>query len=340
MTVFLFSSKALNLRRGRTMRLPSITWRQAIFGVLVMLGSSLACSEAPGKTARTLNLFAFSNDTYLPSLAPVGTVVGRQYVTPQQMCSGAPKCSFWQMKVYPYGGSADESGNSLIPTNVSGISARVIVNGQPAGSKTSGNVNTQLMEISSPVEVQLVRDSRPFLSGSLKGTATYPDYWIFWPVGMLSNSQAPGIRMTGSVFIISGTCSVPAQTVALAPVSLTSLQGVGATSGRRAFNIQLEHCPAGFNRVGHTLTAIGGEVPGTPGALKPSVGSTATGVAIRLTDARHVPATFGRSLPVTTYNKVTGGAATVPMNASYVRTGATVAPGTVKAAVQVLLDYQ
>lgn len=340
MTGFLFLRKVLNLWQARSMRLPRVTARQALFGVLVMVGSSSTFSQAPGKTPRTLNLFAFSHDTYLPSLAPEGAVVGRQYVTPQAMCGGAPQCSFWQMKVYPYGGSADESGIALIPTNVSGISARVIVNGQPAGSKTSGNVNTKLMEISSPVEVQLVRDSRPLISGSLKGAATYPDYWIFWPVGMSSSSSAPGIRMTGNVFIITGTCSVPAQTVVLPPVSLTSLQGVGATSGQHAFNIQLENCPVGFNRVGHTLTAIGGEVPNTPGALKPSVGSTATGVAIRLTDASHAPATFGTSLPVTNYSKVIGGAATVPMNASYVRTDTTVSPGTVKGAVQVLLDYQ
>ncbi|MES2250249.1 MAG: fimbrial protein [Pseudomonadota bacterium] len=313
---------------------------QALCGVLVLVCASSTLAQMPGKTPRTLNLHAFSSDTYLPSLAPVGTVVARQYVTPQQMCEGAPSCRFWQMKVYPYGGSADESGKALIPTNVSGISAQVIVNGQPAGSKTSGGINTPLMEISSPVEVQLIRDSRPLASGSLRGTATYPDYWIFWPMGMVSNAAAPGIRMTGNVHIIPGTCRVPGQTVALPPVSLTSLHGIGATSGARAFSILLENCPAGFNRVGYTLTPIGGEMPGIPGTLKPSAGSTATGVAVRLTDASGAPATFGTSLPVTSYNKLTGGAAGIAMNASYVRTGAMVLPGTVKGAMQVLLDYQ
>ncbi|MCY1241628.1 hypothetical protein D9M72_545400 [compost metagenome] len=69
-------------------------------------------------------------------------------------------------------------------------------------------------------------------------------------------------------------------------------------------------------------------------------GSTATGVAIQLTDTGNAPAVFGTSLPVTACDKATGGAASAPMRASCVQTGATVSAGKVKGAVQVLLDYQ
>ncbi len=149
------------------------------------------------------------------------------------------------------------------------------------------------------------------------------------------------VNLSGDIFVIPGTCSVPNQTVNLPPALLAGFNGKGSTSGKHAFNINLENCPPGFNRVGHLLTAVGGQVAGIPGALMPTAGSTATGVAIKLTDASSAPATFGTSLPVTSYNKATGGAATVPMNASYVQTGtAAVSAGTVKGAVQVLLDYQ
>lgn len=133
---------------------------------------------------------------------------------------------------------------------------------------------------------------------------------------------------------------MPNQSIHLTPAQLTGFKGIGTTAGKHAFNINLENCPAGLNRVGHLLTAVGGEVGGIRGALKPTAGSTATGVAIKLTDASDAPATFGTSLPVISYDKAVGGTVSVPMNASYVQTGATVSSGTVKGAVQVLLDYQ
>ncbi|MDP9876459.1 type 1 fimbria pilin [Variovorax boronicumulans] len=332
-------------------REPSHSWmarlacclRSAWVVVLLSMVATVSMAQASDSMLRGGTLVAFSNNITLPSLAPKGAIVARHYITPQQLC-GQPKCSFWRVAVYPKnGGGVEPAGVALTETNVSGISAQLLINGVPQSTVDTGNVNVLAVETSSMMEVQLIRDGRslkggPFLGGSSSSTTG----WQLVPLGL---NTAPGnpffIDLKGSsVSVIPGTCRATNQTVTLAPSFVTGFTGPGSTFGKRAFEVRLENCPPGFNQVGHVLTAIGGEVPGFPGALKPAAGSTATGVAIRLTDASDAPATFGRSLPVTSYNKATGGSATVPMHASYVQTGATVTPGSVKGAVQVLLDYQ
>ena len=79
---------------------------------------------------------------------------------------------------------------------------------------------------------------------------------------------------------------------------------------------------------------------GGSGVLPRLAGSTATGVSIRVTDEAGVPLRMGLSLPVTAYDKNTGGAYWIPMKASYVQTAEKITPGSVLAAMVILLDYQ
>ncbi|EMR8319861.1 putative fimbrial protein [Pseudomonas aeruginosa] len=53
-----------------------------------------------------------------------------------------------------------------------------------------------------------------------------------------------------------------------------------------------------------------------------------------------MPLRMGLSLPVTAYDKNTGGAYWIPMKASYVQTAEKITPGSVLAAMVILLDYQ
>ncbi|MDZ4361105.1 MAG: fimbrial protein [Variovorax sp.] len=313
--------------------------RSAWVAMLLVVGS--ASSEAQNSDSllrATVDAFG-GGVVKLSSLAPKGAVVARYYVMPQQLC-GAPKCSIKQVQLFAKNGSTlAPAGTVLTDTNVSGISAQLLINGAPQAVVDSGNTNTPAVETSSAIELQLIRDGRALVGGPFLGSSSSrTTSWRFYPVGGGSASYI--YLEKSSVSVIAGSCRASGQTVTLPPARVDGFNGIGTTSRSRAFNIQLENCPPGFNQVGHVLSAIGGEVPGIRGALSPSAGSTASGVAIKLTDVSGAPATFGMSLPVTSYNKVTGGSASVPMHASYVQTGATVVPGTVKGAVQVLLDYQ
>ncbi|NUA32251.1 fimbrial protein, partial [Cupriavidus basilensis] len=100
------------------------------------------------------------------------------------------------------------------------------------------------------------------------------------------------------------------------------------------------NCPPGFARIGYVLSPIGGPTPALAGALPVAGGSTAKGVAIQITDTNSTPAMFNQRLPLSAYSSSTGGSYTVPMNARYIQTEATVTPGTISSMMSVLVDYQ
>ncbi|WP_407669510.1 fimbrial protein [Paraburkholderia heleia] len=92
------------------------------------------------------------------------------------------------------------------------------------------------------------------------------------------------------------TCSIPKQSANLPAVSPGKFSGLGTTWGAQSFNIVLQNCPTGVNRVGYSLVPVGGGVTGYAGALSLGSGSTATGVRIRLTDTNGTPVTFNTSI--------------------------------------------
>ncbi|NUA32242.1 hypothetical protein FCJ59_36965, partial [Cupriavidus basilensis] len=127
----------------------------------------VAASISP-KALALNQLTAFGTTLNLPSTLPVGTVVSRYTIPLSSLCGTSPPCKVISISLWPNGGSGTDAG-PLIPTNVSGISTRLLVNGQPI---TAFNVNIgSPLKVNSPLEVQLVRDNRPLLAGSLAGQA-------------------------------------------------------------------------------------------------------------------------------------------------------------------------
>ncbi|EHP41807.1 hypothetical protein OR16_18481 [Cupriavidus basilensis OR16] len=284
---------------------------------------------------------AFGQQIALPSTTPVGTVVGRHFISPGQAC-GAPTCKLGSVALWYNGGSVPSLG-PIITTNVSGISTRLLINGQAV----SGGNLPSVTEVSA-IEVQLLRDARTFIEGSLKSNA-YPGYFNLCarsvPAGNSCKSSNDyggfaSIDLSGKITPIKGTCSTPDQTITLPPALAPGFRGVGTAIGTTAFQLRLNNCPAGFYRVGYSFTPVSGTVANFPGTLAPLSGSTATGVAIRLADQQNVPIAFDRSMAVTDYVQSTGGSFSIPLSASYVQTKPVVTAGTIRGAVSVLIDYQ
>ncbi len=148
------------------------------------------------------------------------------------------------------------------------------------------------------------------------------------------------IYLKGTITPIDGTCSVPGQTVKLPKTMLNRLDRIGSTAGTQSFQIQINNCPKGYNRIGYTLDPVGGVIANSPGVLPLTGGSTASGIKIRVENAQGAPATMENSITVDGYNKTAGGSFAIPMQASYIRTDVTATPGTVNGAMIVLLDYR
>ncbi|WIE52606.1 fimbrial protein [Pseudomonas sp. GM17] len=291
----------------------------------VIAFTALAVSPA----AKAADVTAFGLDLSIPKNTASGTILARHYITPQQTC-GQSKCTVTKVNAYPSGG-ATGSTSPIMTTNVSGISTRLLINGTAYGSSYPEVAFTQ------PIEVQLLSDGRQNLGGSLAGAHASPYYYSL-------NTQEAGTRLAiylrGTITPIDGTCSVPNQTVKLPKTLLNRLDRIGSTAGTQSFQIQINNCPKGYNRIGYTLDPVGGVIANSPGVLPLTGGSSASGIKIRVENAQGAPATLGTSVAVDGYNKTAGGSFAIPMQASYIRTDVTATPGTVNGAMTVFLDYR
>ncbi|PMY35837.1 type 1 fimbrial protein [Pseudomonas sp. GW456-L14] len=284
---------------------------------------------AVSPSARAADVDAFGQQLSIPKNTASGTILARHYITPSQIC-GQSKCTATRLASFPNGG-ASTSTSSVITTNVSGISTRLLINGTAYGT---GDFS---IEFSQPIEVQLLGDGRANLGGSLAGFNASPFYYSLVTQGQTTKLY---IYLKGTITPIDGTCSVPNQTVKLPKTLLNRLDRIGSTAGTQSFQIQINNCPKGYNRIGYTLDPVGGVIANSPGVLPLTGGSSASGIKIRVENAQGAPATMGSSVTVDGYNKTAGGSFAIPMQASYIRTDVTATPGTVNGAMTVFLDYR
>ncbi|KVT65931.1 fimbrial protein [Burkholderia ubonensis] len=276
-------------------------------------------------------LYAFGQASLsIPSNTVSGTIVAREYYTPQQFC-GKSVCEITGARLYAKGSVWTVDGPD-VETNVSGLSTRMLVDGIPVTSAIRTTLRNK-------VEVQLFRDARPPQDGSLNSGMLSAYITVEFKSGLWGDSTST--HLAAKVSFINGTCSVPDQTVTLPPVQQNAFSGVGSTTGTVDFQLRLNNCPAGYNRIGYQLSPLDGAVAGSPGTLQLRPESTAAGVGIQIADGMTGnPLLLRQSITVTGYNKNTGGSPSIPLRASYIQTDATIKGGSVRAAAQVLLDYQ
>ncbi|KVM54560.1 fimbrial protein [Burkholderia ubonensis] len=287
---------------------------------------------APAPAVAGTMLYAFGQAAVsIPSNAVSGTIVARHYFTPQEFCE-MDTCTITTSTLSDNGSLWSNINGPDVLTNVSGLSTRILVDGTPLTKSLKTTVRNT-------VEVQLFRDSRAPKNGSLSPGTFNAYYRITYKSGVFGEQAL--IYLGANVNFINGTCSVPDQTITLPSVQQNAFNGVGSTTGTVDFQLRLNNCPAGYNRIGYQLSPLDGAVAGRPGTLQLRPESTAAGVGIQIADGMTGnPLPLQQSITVTGYNKNTGGSPSIPLRASYVQTAATVKGGSVRAAAQVLLDYQ
>lgn len=315
--------------------------RRLFISAMIAMGASWSSSGY----AIDQSVTKFGSAITLPSTTPAGTILARDYVSMQQMC-GAATCSINAVSLWTYGGGTMSDGPD-VPTNVSGISARLLINGEP---QIRMNVTGKTIVSRQPLEVQLIRDGLPLQPGNLAGGqgGTNPAYFYICDrqvSGYCASTYTKlAIALSAKVQLVAGTCQTPDQTVVLPGVSNSAFKGVGTTSGVsgvRSFNLQFKNCPAGFNRVGYSYVPVGAPLPSISGTLPLGQASTASGVAIQIIDQKSsTPVTFNNSIRLSEYSTATGGSFSVPLTATYMQTGSKITPGRVFGALQVLMDYQ
>ncbi|MDN7860064.1 fimbrial protein [Burkholderia cepacia] len=314
---------------GKIISIAKRTWGgRSVTAVVKLAVAGIVMAASPVAWAAFITVHAFGQDISVPQHLPSGSVISRYYITPMQAC-GKATCTFRGINNYPAGSGSTGAG-PIISTTVTGVSAQLLINGK--GYKTGNYLSEQF---SSSIEVQLLSNGQSIQSGSFGGT---------WYFTVFTTEVPDGARIflspNGKVTAIVGTCSAPNQTVTLPSARPSQFSGIGSTAGAKSFQLRVDNCPRGYNRIGYLLNPVGGAIVGSPGVLPLGAGSSAKGVRIRVEDDKGVAATFDTSIRVDAYDKATGGSYAIPMQASYIQTAAAITPGTVSGAMTVLLDYQ
>ncbi len=212
---------------------------------------------------------------------------------------------------------------------------QAIVNGKP---QTRLNEDQTPIEFSSPVEFQLLRSSTSELVNGISNDRVV--FWFFTKTKTGTETIQHYISLDMRLTAIQGSCTVPSQAVELPSTRASSLKGVGTTAGERSFQINVNDCPKGYNKILYRLKPVGDTIETSAGVLPLSPESTAKGVRIRVTDSAGAAVLFDTSIRIDDYNKDTGGSFSIPMRVSYIQTAANVTPGTVNGAMSVLMEYQ
>ena len=306
------------------------------------LGRAVAATL--GLTAATSTVGAdfrpFPAALSLPGDVAANTVVARDFLTPQKLC-GEGTCRLVnfrpisQIHFVPGDMPGVTVPGPMVATEIKGLVMQVLVNGKP---QTRLNEDQSPIKFSSPIEIQLLRESSPELVNGISDDAI--QFWFFTKTTSGSDRIINYIRLNTRLTRIEGSCSVPSQTVELQPTRARSLTGIGATAAERSFQISINDCPKGYNKIFYRLKPVGDTLETSAGVLPLSPESTAKGVRIRVTDGAGAPVVFDTSTRIDDYNKDTGGSFSIPMRVSYVQTEANVTPGTVNGAMSVLMEYQ
>ncbi|EKS9916046.1 type 1 fimbrial protein [Burkholderia multivorans] len=291
--------------------------------VAALIHSSLALSAS---------IYAFGNaEMTAPTGIGVGTVFARYTLTPNDVC-GKPVCTITQVLRYNKGSIwASPTTSDSLETNVPGVSVQVVLDGKVVKERFSGR-------FSGTGEVQLLRNSAPISSGKFASGSFNTYYLLTYDDGSWAGTNT-SIYLNGSVRAIAGACKIPEETVLMPTVYTSQFKGVGSSIGKTPFQIRVNDCPAGFNRVEFGFYPTQGVVSAIPGTLQLAPGSTTAGIGVQLTDEAGTPVTFQSPQLLSAYDRTVGGNYSIPMTASYVQTEPSMQPGPVNATMVVLLNY-
>lgn len=184
------------------------------------------------------------------------------------------------------------------------------------------------------------------------GTVSFPGQ--VGTVGMVSYNQgtypvtpnqgpmntAP-IGFTGGPTFNVIACQTPDVRVPLGRSPQTIFTGIGSTSGTKPVTISLNSCPAGMNSITYRVDPVTTVVNAAQSVVALDASSSATGVGVQLLDSTGTqPFPLQTWTTFTGYNAATGGSYTIPLNARYYQTAATVTPAQANSSMTFTMQYQ
>ena len=338
-------------------------------GLLTLALLVLAFTAAPGAHATPISCNVTGQTSDPPAVgavsfgrdAPVGSATPAYSNTLSFHCQGDPCCD---RDIYLYFKAAPTTlvpgYNDVYPTNVSGIGVRFTISNGPATTCNSlpamvSNASLQVICHQLPGNTTPGYDFNVTISAQfIKTGAVVPGALTTIPALSIANyknnqsgTDAWGNAFTGAASgsFSSIACSVTqsAVLVTMPQANTKDLPSVGATTGTTPFSLSL-NCDPGV-RVAVTVTDATTPSNGS-NTLSLTADSTAKGIGYQLSYA-NVPILYGPDSSaagntnqiMVSSSPTSGGAFSVPLKASYIRTGV-VNPGTANAKATFTMSYQ
>jgi len=291
-------------------------------------------------------LYTFSVDVpatlSIPRDTPNGTVIYES----QAVTLGSPANSFKCATDVPYGiknevGPTNPELNYL-PIGNTGLAwqwvrndssiAAIYPNGiQPAGGWGWGNTvhRLRLLKVADTNNTQKI------------------------PPGTLGHYEAAGLGLismsTSGMTIVPQSCETPDVSVDMGSSDLSLFSEYGKYSDPVRFEIKLNNCPKGINKVSYSLVPTSGSpaVSAGAGMVELNSSSTAKGIALQLLDENQTPIELSKIYNFSGYSSM-GGNFGIPLSAQYVRTLPTgkkggfdpgMSPGTANADIWFIMNY-
>jgi type 1 fimbria pilin len=318
-------------------------WLWVMLLVLLPLGARAECRYDSG--SNTPVIFSLPSTITIAANTPNGTVIA----TSAQATPANPPvitCGYWanffgyrywqeRTETLTYGVVNSRGGNvdnTTYATGIPGLSYRIThpddyLKRYPLETESISN---STFSVTSGLE--LVKTG-PIASGSVLAAGNLGDWQ--WTDSSGNTLKPETFRLGNSITFTTPSCTIVTNPiyVTLPTVTTSAFGGIGSTSGKTPFQIQL-NCPAGT--AVSSITMHTSNPDSHTGVVAPSGAGYAAGIGVRILDSNSNPMQFETQTVVTPPNATTS----IPYFAQYFQTAPAVTGGSVKATVTFDLVYQ
>lgn len=276
--------------------------------------SFAACEFYDGHSQKQINI-SIPSTLSIPRDAAVNTVI---YESPAKTFNGAAsyKCST-TFTVGVKNNVGTDSTSNYFPIGSTGLSWQWVYQGNAyngaGGGKTQQpggygfNTTTHALRI--------------VKTGDISSGATIPTGTLGYMQVESASLRPLAMVIDKSSSITLQSCETPNIAVEMGEHNLSVFSKNGNTTPPKTFDIKLNNCPSGIQKVSYSLSATSGApaVDGTHGIIKLNTSSTAKGIALQLLDGNQTPIQLDKTYVFNEYSTA-GGNFSIPLSAKYVRT--------------------
>lgn len=264
----------------------------------------------------------------IPKDAPIGTVIYEEtVVVPAQTVYCPSEGGYLVFTLSPTLGKV--TTGKVFPLGKSGLSFTLYNNNYPiyVESRLPGEHSSFPYR---NIKIQI------FKSDNLSSQSTVP-------AGYIGSQFASGVTLINfnllkPINLNTASCQTPDVSVQMGEYELNEFTDPGNTPRTVKFNIGLNQCQTGIQKVTYSLKATSQVIDQLNGIVALNSGSTAKGIGLKLMDGTGQPIALGTDYPLNGFN-TSGTSFNIPLSAAYYRLAGQLEAGSANASVTFTVNY-